>query len=585
MQVKRTSINKVILTTLFFTTIISFSSCEKNEAELVNPATNEIYDTNGIATLPSTKGTTAILSPTSFKSDGGFSYKLREEISNGDSNSAPTQSILRLYENGVEIGPAHSIHDDIRNVGKGRFSHWGSTVIFSASDNSDPRTNGRKYTYTMGDPVPVPPSSAIAINVSTGKIDAKYSFRVAMDPRLISDSSNQPKASTVRVYENGVEIGPAHSVHDQIRNIGGGRFSHWAGFLYFSTSDNSNPQTNGRKYTYTVGAQGTTPPTIAPPTTTPPSGTDQGVSSTKPIGYAAVNGMTTGGAGGQTVTVTSLSQLKSAAGSSSPMIIKVSGTITGTGSVAVRSNKSIIGLTGATLNGVGLRLHGTSTSDYVKNIIIQNLKIKNVIAVDPVTGGGDNDAIGLKWADHVWVDHCELSADLSHSDWEYYDGLLDISKQSDYVTVSWTKFSNSFKGTGVGGSSDAGQGRLRITYHHNLFENIGERAPSFGYGTGHLFNNYFLKSATSSGYSVASRSGAVVLVENNYFESINNPIRTDLESPGGYVGGLATNIFKSSGAAKVTTSASSFVPTYEYKSGLTAAASVPSVVLAGAGQK
>jgi len=420
------------------------------------------------------------------------------------------------------------------------------------------------------------------IDLTAGKKDSGFAFRVTLDASLISDSGNQPTASTLKVYENGVEIGPAHSIHDDIRNVGKGRFSHWAGFLYFSASDNSNPQTNGRKYTYTVNDLGNTLPTVPKPDA---GETQQGISLLKPIGYAAVDGMTTGGAGGQTVTVSTLSALKSAAGSSSPMIINVSGTITGTGSIVVRSNKSIIGLTGATLDGVGLRLFGTSTSDYVKNIIIQNLKIKNVIATDPATGGGDNDAIGLKWADHVWVDHCELSADLSHSDWEYYDGLLDISKQSDYVTVSWTKFSNSFKGSGVGGSSDAGLGRLRITYHHNLFENIGERAPSFGYGTGHLFNNYFLKSATSSGYSVGSRLGAVVLVENNYFENITNPIRTDIESPAGYIGGLNTNIFKSCGDPKINTSASSFVPTYDYKSVLTAAADVPSVVMAGAGQK
>jgi peptidoglycan/LPS O-acetylase OafA/YrhL len=55
--------------------------------------------------------------------------------------------------------------------------------------------------------------------------------------------------SSVTVWENGVQIGPAHQAHKDIRTSGGGRFSYWAkGNLYFSTTDNSDPRTNGRKY-------------------------------------------------------------------------------------------------------------------------------------------------------------------------------------------------------------------------------------------------------------------------------------------------------------------------------------------------
>lgn len=64
-----------------------------------------------------------------------------------DSSSAPQASPLRVFENGVELGPAHSLHADIRNVGAGRFSYWNNVLYFSMSDNSDPRTNGRTYEY------------------------------------------------------------------------------------------------------------------------------------------------------------------------------------------------------------------------------------------------------------------------------------------------------------------------------------------------------------------------------------------------------------------------------------------------------
>lgn len=73
------------------------------------------------------------------------------------------RSTARIFEDGHELGPAHSIHTDIRNpaLGRGRFSHWGSqngsfeTLRFSTSDNSDPRTNGRHYTYCVGLDAPV----------------------------------------------------------------------------------------------------------------------------------------------------------------------------------------------------------------------------------------------------------------------------------------------------------------------------------------------------------------------------------------------------------------------------------------------
>lgn len=65
----------------------------------------------------------------------------------GDTPAEPQHSPLVLLEDGVPLGPPHSLHDDIRQLGGGRYSHWGNSLYFSASDGSDPRTNGRAYTY------------------------------------------------------------------------------------------------------------------------------------------------------------------------------------------------------------------------------------------------------------------------------------------------------------------------------------------------------------------------------------------------------------------------------------------------------
>jgi hypothetical protein len=56
-------------------------------------------------------------------------------------------------------------------------------------------------------------------------------------PKLFStgsDSSNNPQASTVRVFVNDVELSHPHSLHDLIRKEGGGVFSHWEDHLIFS---------------------------------------------------------------------------------------------------------------------------------------------------------------------------------------------------------------------------------------------------------------------------------------------------------------------------------------------------------------
>ena len=55
------------------------------------------------------------------------------------------QSRLKLFEGGQELPFPHSSHDDIRDLGAGRYSHWGDVVYFSSSDNTDPFANGRRY--------------------------------------------------------------------------------------------------------------------------------------------------------------------------------------------------------------------------------------------------------------------------------------------------------------------------------------------------------------------------------------------------------------------------------------------------------
>jgi len=56
------------------------------------------------------------------------------------------------------------------------------------------------------------------------------------------------KLSGLVLVEDDLPLGPAGALHDQIRNTGAGAYSIWGNYLYFSTSDNTDPAANGRKY-------------------------------------------------------------------------------------------------------------------------------------------------------------------------------------------------------------------------------------------------------------------------------------------------------------------------------------------------
>jgi hypothetical protein len=77
----------------------------------------------------------------------GFAYvaALPKLDSAGDSPDAPTRSNLLVCENNNLLGPMHTAHAEIAKDGHGRYSHWASNLVFSASDNTDPNTNGRNY--------------------------------------------------------------------------------------------------------------------------------------------------------------------------------------------------------------------------------------------------------------------------------------------------------------------------------------------------------------------------------------------------------------------------------------------------------
>lgn len=209
--------------------------------------------------------------------DGTHSAIIHDDFNTpADASGFPTRSELRVFENSVELNRPHAAHADIGNLGDGRFSHWvdGSgieSLRFSATDTStttpasNPLSNGRTYRYNVPDrqlplvtkdqyidlpnvyPPPAlgtPGSYACLLTVSLGHLADTATYRVQ---------------STLRVFEDGVEMKPGHSLHADIRYLGGGRFSHQitggTETLRLSASDNTNPCKNGRTYTYIIDSR------------------------------------------------------------------------------------------------------------------------------------------------------------------------------------------------------------------------------------------------------------------------------------------------------------------------------------------
>jgi len=268
-------------------------------------------------------------------------------------------------------------------------------------------------------------------------------------------------------------------------------------------------------------------------------------------GFAATNGGTTGGAGGQTVRATTGTAIHTAlctrASSSTPIIIEVEGTInhantakvsgnscnTAAGVIELKqvSNVTIVGVgSGAVFDQLGIHIRESS------NIIIQNVTVKNVKkSGSPTSNGGD--AIGMESDVHnVWVDHATLEASGGES--AGYDALFDMKATTKYVTLSYSILRNSGRG-GLVGSSDTDLQNGPVTFHHNLYENIDSRTPLLRGATAHIYNNYY---AGLNESGINARAGGKAKVENNYFEDSKDVLGTFYtDLPGSWQ--VAGNIF------------------------------------------
>ncbi len=233
-------------------------------------------------------------------------------------------------------------------------------------------------------------------------------------------------------------------------------------------------------------------------------------------GFATQNGGTTGGKGKSEVTVDNVTDLKDYAKAGNKIIYVKPGTYMGP--IEVGSNVTIYGYQGAIIaqptKGSAMKLSGST------NVIIRNLKFKGVGAHDD----DDEDCLQVNHeSKNVWIDHVDV--------YDGHDGNLDITNASDYVTISWTKFSYTSASTGhqfsnlIGNSKTktSDRGHLNVTIHHTWWaDGVVERMPRVRFGKVHVANNLF--DSKNASYCVRAAIEADIRIERNVFIGVQKAL-------------------------------------------------------------
>ena len=261
------------------------------------------------------------------------------------------------------------------------------------------------------------------------------------------------------------------------------------------------------------------PGCVLPPTPTPTPGPtgqhDRGIITINdPItGWATMGGGTTGGGTdmSRATTVSSMGALQSAiSGSSAKIVLVKPGTYSG--DLEPGANTTIIGTApGVTIKG-HIRVKGSDSN----NIIIRNIAVRDNYCDGMSECRYGTDAVYTgSGAHHIWYDHCDIA--------DGQDGNFDVTKEADFITVSWTKFwytydkEHNWSNLIAGSNSETeSRGKLNITHMYCWWgPRVEQRQPRGRFGKIHVFNCLYTTQEPDA-YLFGPGVEMMMIMENNY---------------------------------------------------------------------
>ncbi|KAI8809987.1 pectate lyase/Amb allergen [Cladochytrium replicatum] len=158
------------------------------------------------------------------------------------------------------------------------------------------------------------------------------------------------------------------------------------------------------------------------------------------------------------------------------------------------------------------------------------------------------DAVQVTESTYIWVDHCTFTdgrfpksqapTAFGARRVEYHDGHLDITKSSDFVSVSNNLFASHDKTNLIGGSDTrtADSGTLRVTFYNNHWKSCNQRLPRVRFGRVHVFNNLFqaytddpdYPAKAGSSYFLGMGLEGKIFSESNVFEFVGAGNSSDI---------------------------------------------------------
>ncbi|KAH9874843.1 hypothetical protein J1614_004330 [Plenodomus biglobosus] len=223
-------------------------------------------------------------------------------------------------------------------------------------------------------------------------------------------------------------------------------------------------------------------------------------------GFASLNGGTTGGQGGPTVIARTWQELRDYAARNGSLIIRVDGVLeSGTRGfeIPIASHKTIIGMgKGSGVVGGGFAIKGN------RNIVLRNLQVSDTrIAEDWPGKGEDWDGLQVDGGFNIWIDHMKFT--------RMNDGLIDLRRDSSYITISHCILSDHNKALGIGWTTNV---TARVTINDSFFNSTNARNPSAdNLHMCHMYNNYF---RNCTAYGTYARGATNLLVEHSYYDGV-----------------------------------------------------------------